>query len=118
MRHRDLINHKNQNTQQRWLTSGENEFGRLFQGFSQNNIDGMDVLDWIHRTSIPKDKKVTYPRYTVAVRPKKDEPYCTRITCGGDRLDYDGDVSTQAASMECIKCHWNSVISTLGAKFL
>ena len=64
-----------------------------------------------------KDKKVTYARYTVAERPEKDEKYRTRITAGGDRLEYYGDVSTDSASMETIKCHWNSVLSTQGAKY-
>ena len=38
-------------------------------------------------------------------------------TCGGDRLDYDGDVTAHTASMETIKCHWNSVLSTPNAKY-
>ena len=42
--YRDLIKHHNKETQQRWLTSGENEFGRLFGGFKPNNIEGLDVL--------------------------------------------------------------------------
>ena len=61
--------------------------------------------------------QVTYPRYVVAVRPEKSEPYRTRITAGGDRIDYEGNVTTHTASMETIKMHWNSVISTLGAKY-
>ena len=61
--------------------------------------------------------QVTYPRYVVAVRPEKSEPYRTRITAGGDRIDYEGNVTTHTASMETIKMHWNSVISTPGAKY-
>ena len=38
--------------------------------------------------------QVTYPRYVVAVRPEKSEPYRTRITAGGDRIDYEGNVTT------------------------
>ena len=115
--YRDLILHYNDNTKQQWLTSGENEFGRLFQGFKQNNVEGLNVLNWIRRSAVPSNKKVTYPRYTVAVRPEKDEPNRTRITCGGDRLDYFGDVTTHTASMETIKMHWNSVLSTPKAKY-
>ena len=85
--YRDLIKHHNQETQQRWLASGENEFGRLFQGFKENNIDGLNVLNWIRRSAVPNDKKVTYPHYTVAERPEKEETNRTRITCDGDQLD-------------------------------
>ena len=99
------------------MISGENEFGRLFQGFKPNNIEGLGVLDWIRRGAVPHHKKVTYPRYTIAERPEKEESDCTRITCGGDQLDYFGDVTTHTASMETIKIHWNSVFSTSNAKY-
>jgi hypothetical protein len=36
---------------------------------------------------------------------------------GGDRIDYSGDVTTHTASMETIKMHWNSVVSTPSAKY-
>ena len=115
--YRDLIKHHNNETKQRWLISGENEFGRLFQGFKENNIEGLDVLNWIRRSAVPNHKKVTYPRYTVSRRPEKEEKDRTRITCGGDQLDYFGDVTTHTASMETIKMHWNSVLSTKHAKY-
>ena len=115
--YKELINHLNPKVQQKWIRSGENEFGRLFRGFQPNDIEGIGVLDWIKRSEVPMGKKVTYPRYTVAVRPEKDEPDRTRITCGGNLLDYFGDVTTHTASMETVKMHWNSVLSTPGAKY-
>jgi hypothetical protein len=114
-KYRDLINHDNPATKDRWLRSGENEFARLFQGYGET--DGMDVLEWVHRQDIPRNKQVTYPRYVVDIRPEKAEPYRTRITAGGDRIDYSGDVTTHTASMETIKMHWNSVVSTPNAKY-
>ena len=115
--YRDLINHANEKIRLKWLTSGENEFGRLFQGFSPNGIKGLDVLEWTQKSAVPRDKKCTYPRYTVDYRPEKDEPDRTRITCGGDVLDYFRDVTTHTASMETIKMHWNSVLSTPDARY-
>ena len=118
--YRDLINHPDEKIRNRWLKSGENEFGRLFQGFPPNGsiAEGIGVLEWINKAEVPKGKKVTYPRYTVAQRPEKThEPDRTRITCGGDVLDYYGDVTTHTTSMETIKMHWNSVLSTPGAKY-
>jgi len=54
----------------------------------------------------------------VAYRPEKIEnPYRTRITGGGDQLDYEGETSTNSASMLTIKIHQNSVLSTLGARY-
>jgi hypothetical protein len=92
----DLINHDNPATKDRWLRSGENKYARLFQGYGET--DGMDVLEWVHRRGIPREKQVTYPRYVVDIHPKKAEPYRTRITAGGDWIDYSGDVTTHTAS--------------------
>jgi hypothetical protein len=114
-KYRDLIKHKDPTIQHRWLCSGENEFARLFQGYGE--VEGMDVLEWIYRKDVPRNKQVTYPRYVVDVRPEKSEPYRTRITAGGDKIDYDGNVTTHTASMETIKMHWNSVVSTPGARY-
>ena len=68
-------------------------------------MEGLDLLEWIPKTAVPAHKTVTYPRYTTAVRPEKDEKYRARITAGGDRTEYEGDVSTHTASMETIKTH-------------
>lgn len=113
--YKDLSKHLNPTTRHRWTTSGVNEFGRLFQGF--NDIEGMDVLNWIWYNEIPLHKTVTYPQYTVDIRPEKAEPYRTHITAGGNLLEYLGNVTTHTASMETIKCHWNSVLSTKEAKY-
>ena len=91
---------------------GGNKFDRLFQGFNPNKVEGLNVLEWIPKTAVPVYKTVTYPQYTTTVRPEKDEKYRVQITAGRDRIEYEGDVSTHTASMETIKTHWNSVIST------
>lgn len=115
--YRDLIIHPNPKIQARWIKGGENEFGRLINGYG--GAEGMNVCEWVNWDSIPKDKAVTYARYTVAYRPKKiDEPYRVRITAGGDKLIYDGPVSTQVAGMETFKILLNSTISTEGAKMV
>ena len=113
--YRDLIKHPDPIARQRGLASGENEFGFLFQGYG--TTEGMNVLDWIHCDQVPHNKKVTYPRYTLDIRPEKSEIQRTRITAGGNQLDYHGNVSTYTASMETIKTHWNSVVSTPNAHY-
>ena len=114
--YRDLVKHPDPIINNRWLSAGENEFGRLFQGFSANNIEGMNVLEWIFKHEVPNNKVVTYACYMVAYRPEKDEPFRVRITAGGDRPIYEGNVSTQVSTMETFKLLLNSTISTEGAK--
>ena len=78
----------------------------------------MNVLEWIRKDQVPKDKFVTYPRYTASLRPEKvNEQHRVRITARGNLLQYDGDVTTHTASMEAIKAHWNSVVSTKDARY-
>ena len=47
--YKDLVNHRNSIIQNQWTHGGENKFGCLFQGFSPNGIDGLDVLEWIEK---------------------------------------------------------------------
>ena len=114
MAYRDLIKHPNPKIRRRWEQAGNNEFARLAQGYS--DVEGMNVITFIARWEMPKDKKATYARYVVDYRPEKDEPWRLRITCGGDKLEYFGDTTTHGASMETIKCQLNSIISTQTAK--
>ena len=52
------------------------------------------------------------------VRAEKEEINRTRITAGGNLLEYLGDVSTKTAGLKASKIVFNSVISTPGAKFM
>jgi hypothetical protein len=51
------------------------------------------------------------------VCPEKDDPECTRITIGGNRICYPGDVGTNTALLELNKLLLNSVLSRKGALF-
>jgi len=121
LEYRDLIKHPK--FKDDWLLSGGNEFGRLFNGIGKNadgtqQFVGTNTCVWIDKSQVPKNKKVTYARIVVDVRPEKAEPNRTRITAGGDKLDYYGDVSTETASLETAKISFNSIVSTPGAKFM
>jgi hypothetical protein len=68
--------------------------------------------------AVPPNKTVTYGRFVVDVRSKKEEINRVRLTAGGNLIRYDGDVSTRSADLTTSKCLWNSVISTPGAKYM
>jgi hypothetical protein len=61
---------------------------------------------------------VTYGLFVVDIKDHKEEKEHTRLTIGGDQIEYRGDRSTRTASLTTAKILINSVISTLGAKFL
>jgi hypothetical protein len=54
----------------------------------------------------------------VDIKYHKEEKECTILTVGGDQIEYPGDNSTRTAGLTTAKTLINSVISTLGAKFL
>jgi hypothetical protein len=49
---------------------------------------------------------------------KKSDPYRTRLTVGGDRVNYPGDCGTPTVDLLTVKLLLNSVISTPNAKFM
>jgi hypothetical protein len=54
----------------------------------------------------------------VSLRPQKKETHRTRLTVGGNLIDYSGDVSTPTVDLTTAKLLINSVISTPKAQFL
>jgi hypothetical protein len=79
---------------------------------------GTNTIAFISKAEVPADRIPTYGRIVVSVRPQKAEPYRTRLTVGGDRIDYPFEVSTPTADLTTAKLLFNSVVSTPGAKFL
>jgi hypothetical protein len=103
-----------------WMNSLANEFGRLAQGCLANSILGTDTIDFIHRHEVPSNKQVTYGNFICDHRPLKTETHRVRCTAGGDKLTYDGDSGSPAASLLETKLIVNSTISDAhkGSKFL
>ena len=79
---------------------------------------GTDTMFFIPHTDLPKGRKATYLRIVAARKPNKAEEMRIRFTCGGDRIEYDGNVSTPGADLTTVKCLLNSVISTVDARFM
>jgi hypothetical protein len=61
---------------------------------------------------------VTYGSFVVDIKDHKEEKERTRLTVGGDQIEYPGDKSTRTAGLSTAKLLINSVISTQGAKLL
>ena len=100
-----------------WEVSMTDEFGRLCKGHATMPT-GTDTMRFITADSVPSHKNVTYPRIVCADRPEKTESRRVRITVGGDRLEYDGDVSTKAADLTTTKVVFNHIISSPGWRFM
>jgi hypothetical protein len=83
-----------------------------------NRLYNTNTIIFIRRSTIPKGRKVTYGSFVVDIKDHKEEKERTRLTVRGDQIEYPGDKSTRTTGLTTAKILINSVISTLGAKFL
>jgi hypothetical protein len=74
-----------------------------------------DTCFFIKLTNIPKDRHITYGKIVCDYKPHKKERERVRLTIGGDRLDYSGDVATSTADITTFKILINSTLSTADA---
>jgi hypothetical protein len=99
-----------------WTRGFGNESGRLFQGI--RDIPGTDTCFFIKLTNIPKDRNITYLKVVCDYKPHIKEKERVRLTVGGDRLDYSGDVATHTADITTFKILINSTLSTEDAAMM
>jgi hypothetical protein len=107
---------KDPRLQSLWTRGFGNECGRLFQGI--RDIPGTDTCFFIKLTNIPKDRNITYGKIVCDYKPHKKEKERVRLTVGGDRLDYSGDVATSTADITTFKILINSTLSTEDAAMM
>ena len=101
-----------------WGHGYGNEIGRLAQGMP-GRVDGTDTIHFIHKHEVPRDRfrDVTYGKINCHYREGKAEPNRVRLTSGGNRIKFPGDVGTPTADLLTVKLLINSVISTPGAEW-
>ncbi len=82
-------------------------------------MEGINTFFRINYDNIPvtKRKEICHTLVVCKVRPEKDDPNRTRITIGGSRICYLGNVGTNTASLELVKLLLNSELSCKGACF-
>ena len=116
LEYRDLIK-KNPELREQWIRSLTNDIGQLLQGIC--DIKGTNTFFCIPKSEVPfnRRKDVTYARIGVVYKPDKLEKNRFRVTVGGDRLTVLVDCSAPTADLPTIKCLWNLVLSTPGAKY-
>ena len=63
-------------------------------------------------------RDVTYRRILVDYRPDKTDPYRTRLTVRGDRVNYLEDCGIPTVEFTTVKLLLDSIVSTLNTKFM
>jgi hypothetical protein len=123
LEHRQL--HQDPRYKATWDTSYANELGRLCKGIGADNtptaqrVSGTNTFFLINYQDIPahKTKEICHTMVVCEVRLEKDNPNPTRITIGGNRICYPGNVGTNTALLELVKLLLNSALSWKGARF-
>ena len=87
-----------------WTTHLSEEYDRLFD---------TGTITWDGFETKPVNKKATYFSIQVKEKRKADGSIKRRVrgTVGGDKIDFTGERSSLTASMECLKCLLNAVVS-------
>ena len=65
-----------------------------------------------------KTKKPTNGKIVCDIKTDKVETYRSRITVGGNLIDYSGVLSTLNETVTTTKCLLNSIVSAINARFL
>ncbi len=93
---------------------------RLFSKEIRRLATATETIKFLVKAEIPRDRwrDITYARIVCNERPEKKDPNQTRITMGGDRINYPGDCGTPTANLITVKILLNSIKSTQHAKFM
>ena len=118
LNYQQLLQHPKYN--EIWSKSSANEFRRLTNGLKDKQVKGTNTMQFIRKEDVPASriKDVTYSSFTCDFRPNKAEENRTRLTMGGNRINYPDDCGTPTADMILFKILVNSIISTPNAKCL
>jgi hypothetical protein len=87
-----------------------NELGRLAHG-NDHGVKHTDIIRFIKKTKMPKEKKVIYANFRADHRPFKPELFRIRCVVGGDKLEYHNDTSSLITYLLKTKLLINSTIS-------
>ena len=116
LEYKQLINHPNCLLRKMWQHSSANEFGRLAQGVG-GCIAGTEMIRFIHHHKMLLTRRPTYAHFVCKICPQKAEKERTRLTVGGNLIDYPDPVTTRTCNLLTFKMHINSTILRTKQKY-
>ena len=93
-----------------------NKLGCISQGWKAHA--GTDKIEFIYHKDKPKDIRATHVRSVFNTRPQKTDTHRTRLTAGGNMVDYPGEVSTPTSDLTNMKIHINIAISEVKSRYM
>jgi len=112
----DLLEYRHLIKHPKYKDTWSNSFGKEIRWL----ITTTETIFFISKTDIPQDRKgdETYGRIVCVYREEKKDKYHTRITIGGNLINFPGNCGTPTADLLTVKLLFNSIISTPNAKFM
>ena len=112
----DLLEYRHLIKHPKYKDTWSNSFGKEIRRLATTT----ETIFFISKTDIPQDRKgdETYGRIVCVYREGKKDKYRTRITIGGNLINFPGDCGTPTADLLTVKLLFNSIISTPNAKFM
>jgi hypothetical protein len=105
-----------------WQTAFGKDFGGMAQGNNKTGQKGTNAMFVMTHDEIAHvlhaEKVFTYANPVVNHRPQKEDPNRIQITAGGNLINYKEELSVRTADINTAKLHWNSVISTVKARYM
>ena len=110
LEYKQLINHPICHLRKTWQHSSANEFGRLAQGVG-GRIAETETIRFIHHHEMPPTRRPTYVHFVCEIHPQKSEKEQTRLTVGGNLINYSDPITTRTCDLVMFKMHINSTLS-------
>ena len=105
----DLLEYRHLIKHPKYKDTWSNSFGKEIRRLATTT----ETIFFISKTDIPQDRKgdETYGRIVCVYREGKKDKYRTRITIGGNLINFPGDCGTPTADLLTVKLLFNSIIS-------
>ena len=87
-----------------WKKSLTNEFGRLANGVGTRMPHGTNIIKFVNKSQVPRDRTVTYGNVVCDIRPRKSETHRVRLIVGGYQISYPGEGSSPTSALSTAKC--------------
>ena len=66
-------------------------------------LTGSNTILFIHPSDKPTNRSATYLRIVCVKKPHKEEKFRVRFTVGGNRINYQGVITTSTAELHTVK---------------
>ena len=95
-----------------------NEIGQLMERVGTRMTSVTNTILFIPTDKVPAGRKVNCGIFMAEIRPQKAETHCTRLTVGGNFINFHGYFTTPTADLITSNLNFNIILSTKNTKIM